>query len=172
MEYIWSGGMCPFYYCFALSSEGNAHSGRSQLSFGKANQTARCRSPSGKELKPSTNSHENETFWKQVFLVPTKPSGGCSLIKILQKCNSQNGRKYLKIFAKEATDKGLISKIYKQLMKLRAFLEAQMVESACSAGAPGSLPGSGRSPGEGNGNPAQYSCWRILWTESLAGYSQ
>jgi len=25
-------------------------------------------------------------------------------------------------------------------------------------GAPGSIPGSGRSPGEGNGNPLQYSC--------------
>ena len=31
-------------------------------------------------------------------------------------------------------------------------------ESACSAGDPGSIPGSGRSPGEGNGNPLQYSC--------------
>ena len=30
--------------------------------------------------------------------------------------------------------------------------------SACSAGDPGSIPGSGRSPGEGNGNPLQYSC--------------
>ena len=30
--------------------------------------------------------------------------------------------------------------------------------SACSAGDPGSVPGSGRSPGEGNGNPLQYSC--------------
>ena len=30
--------------------------------------------------------------------------------------------------------------------------------SACSAGDPGSMPGSGRSPGEGNGNPLQYSC--------------
>ena len=29
--------------------------------------------------------------------------------------------------------------------------------SACSAGDPGSIPGSGRSPGEGNGNPFQYS---------------
>ena len=29
--------------------------------------------------------------------------------------------------------------------------------SACSAGDPGSIPGSGRSPGEGNGNPLQYS---------------
>ena len=30
--------------------------------------------------------------------------------------------------------------------------------SACHAGDPGSIPGSGRSPGEGNGNPLQYSC--------------
>ena len=26
------------------------------------------------------------------------------------------------------------------------------------AGDPGSIPGSGRSPGEGSGNPLQYSC--------------
>ena len=31
-------------------------------------------------------------------------------------------------------------------------------ESACQAGGAGSIPGSGRSPGEGNGNPLQYSC--------------
>ena len=31
-------------------------------------------------------------------------------------------------------------------------------ESACSAGDLGSIPGSGRCPGEGNGNPLQYSC--------------
>ena len=30
--------------------------------------------------------------------------------------------------------------------------------SACHAGDPGLIPGSGRSPGEGNGNPLQYSC--------------
>ena len=30
--------------------------------------------------------------------------------------------------------------------------------SACNAGDPGSIPGSGRYPGEGNGNPLQYSC--------------
>ena len=29
----------------------------------------------------------------------------------------------------------------------------------------GSIPGSGRFPGEGNGNPLQYSCWKIPWTE-------
>ena len=54
----------------------------------------------------------------------------------------------------------------------QASLVAQMVESACKAGYPGSIPGSGRSPEEGNGNPLQYSYmenshgWR-----SLAGYT-
>ena len=31
-------------------------------------------------------------------------------------------------------------------------------ESACNAGDPGSIPGLGRFPGEGNGYPLQYSC--------------
>ena len=34
-------------------------------------------------------------------------------------------------------------------------------ESACNAGDPGSIPGSGRSPGEGIGYPLQYS-WASL----------
>ena len=33
----------------------------------------------------------------------------------------------------------------------------------------GSIPGSGRSPGEGNGNPLQYLAWRIPWTEEPGG---
>ena len=31
-------------------------------------------------------------------------------------------------------------------------------ESACNTGDPGSIPGLGRSPGEGNGYPVQYFC--------------
>ena len=31
-------------------------------------------------------------------------------------------------------------------------------ESACNAGDLGSIPGLGKPPGEGNGNPFQYSC--------------
>ena len=31
-------------------------------------------------------------------------------------------------------------------------------ESACNAGDPASIPGLGRSPGEGNGYPLQYFC--------------
>ena len=35
---------------------------------------------------------------------------------------------------------------------------SEVKASASSAGDPGSIPRSGRSPGEGNGNPLQYSC--------------
>ena len=38
-------------------------------------------------------------------------------------------------------------------------------ESACNAGDPGLIPGSGRSLGEGNGNPLQYSCLENLIEE-------
>jgi len=41
-------------------------------------------------------------------------------------------------------------------------------ESACNVGDPGSIPGSGRSPGEVNGNPFTNSSiltWKNPWTE-------
>ena len=37
--------------------------------------------------------------------------------------------------------------------------------SAYNMGDLGSISGSGRSPGEGNGNPLQKSCWKIPGTE-------
>ena len=44
-------------------------------------------------------------------------------------------------------------------MAFGASLVAQILkESACNAGDPGSIPGSGRPRGEGNSNPLQYSC--------------
>ena len=43
-------------------------------------------------------------------------------------------------------------------------------ESACSARGPGSVPGSGPSPGEGNGYPLQYSCLeKFCGQRSLVG---
>ena len=48
--------------------------------------------------------------------------------------------------------------------------------SACNAGDPGSIPGLGRSPGEGNGNPLRYSCLENAMDgeacrlESMVGY--
>ena len=38
-----------------------------------------------------------------------------------------------------------------------------------NAGDPGSIPGSGRSPGEGTGNPLQYSCLENPGTEDPGG---
>ena len=42
-------------------------------------------------------------------------------------------------------------------------------ESAYDAGDQGSMPSSGRSPGGRNGNPLQYSCWKIPWIEEPGG---
>ena len=50
-------------------------------------------------------------------------------------------------------------------------------ESACSAGDPGSIPRLGRYPGEGNGNPSQYSCLensmdRGAWQATIHGLAE
>ena len=50
-------------------------------------------------------------------------------------------------------------------------------ESACKEGDPGSIPGSGRSPGEGNDNPFQYSCLknpmdRGAWQATVHGVTK
>ena len=49
---------------------------------------------------------------------------------------------------------------------IRASLIAQLVESTCYAGDPGSIPGLGRSPGEGVGYPLQYS-WASLVAQQV-----
>ena len=50
-------------------------------------------------------------------------------------------------------------------------------KSVCNAGDVGSTPGSGRSPGEGNGNPLQYSCLenpmdRGAWRATVPGVTK
>ena len=50
-------------------------------------------------------------------------------------------------------------------------------ESAHNVGDPGSIPGSGRSLGEGNGNPLQYSCLenskdRGVWRATVHGVTK
>ena len=50
-------------------------------------------------------------------------------------------------------------------------------ESACNAGNPGLIPGSGRSPGEGNGNLLQYLCLenpmeRGAWQATVHGVAR
>ena len=49
-------------------------------------------------------------------------------------------------------------------------------KSACNAGDPGWIPGSERSPGEGNGNPLHYSCLENsmvgVWQATVHGISE
>ena len=50
-------------------------------------------------------------------------------------------------------------------------------EPACNAGDPGSIPGSGGSPGEGHGNPLRYSCPENLmdrgaWQATVIGVAK
>jgi len=50
-------------------------------------------------------------------------------------------------------------------------------DSACNSGDPGLIPGLGRSPGEGNGNPLQYSCLensmdRGTWRATVHGVAK
>ena len=60
--------------------------------------------------------------------------------------------------------------LYVYIHKQGAFLIAQLVKNLPdNAGDLGSMPGLGRSPREGNGNPLQYSCREIPWTEEPGG---
>ena len=52
-----------------------------------------------------------------------------------------------------------------------------LVKNTSNAGGPGSIPGSGRSPEVGNGNPLQYSCLenfmgRGIWWATIDGVAE
>ena len=50
------------------------------------------------------------------------------------------------------------------------FLGGSVIKNLpANAGDVGSIPGLGRSPGEGNGNPLQYLAWKVSWTEEPGG---
>ena len=59
--------------------------------------------------------------------------------------SKQNARLYISLYI-------LVGKFYGSEVKV----------PACNAGHLGSIPGSGRSPEEGNDNPLQYSCLENL----------
>ena len=52
----------------------------------------------------------------------------------------------------------VVYKIHLHMCIFLSFGDSGGKESACSAGHPSSILGSGRSPSKGNGNPLQYSC--------------
>ena len=63
-------------------------------------------------------------------------------------------------------------------MPMMGFIGGSVVQNPpANVGVAGSIPGSGRSPGEGNGNPLQYSCLenRIdigAWQATVYGFAK
>ena len=94
------------------------------------------------------------------------PRGGCfsSFFRLevwpwvrLLRCQLSSRDQGHKAFT-QTTEQGKTSP-RKEPLSCEDFLgDSDVKESACSAGDPGSILGSGRSPGKGNGNPLQYSC--------------
>ena len=67
---------------------------------------------------------------------------------------------------------GLLSFIQKKQALVFGFLDGSVVKNLpANAGDTGSIPGWGRSPGEGNGTFSSVLAWRIPWTEEPGGYS-
>ena len=57
-----------------------------------------------------------------------------------------------------------------ETLGLMGFLHSSVgKESACNAGDPASIPGSGRSPGEGDATCSSILAWKIPWTEDSSG---
>ena len=67
---------------------------------------------------------------------------------------------------------------FQRLVQIQGFLgSSDGKESACNAEGLGSIPGLGRSPGEGNGNPLQSSCLdspmdRGAWLSTVHGVAE
>ena len=63
------------------------------------------------------------------------------------------------LYSQEKEDWDLnVAQILNSLLQNSEVGGSEVKTSAHNAGDLGSIPGSGRSPGEGNGNPLQYSC--------------
>ena len=73
------------------------------------------------------------------------------------------------------TEHSYVSRTQIKKQKILCWLSSR--ESACNAGDVTSIPGSGRSHGEGNGNPLQYSCLenpmdRRAWQATVHGVTR
>ena len=88
-------------------------------------------------------SQEGCTFWSPSSISPTLHCQWSPMFSVVFKISSISEMKWYLSFSN---------------ISFGASLVAQTIVSAYNAGDPGSIPGSGRSSGEGNGNPFQYSC--------------
>ena len=83
---------------------------------------------------------------------------GSAIIEIIIKALSHT---FWETLSRNHSDKDYFNNLYYSgvLLKLSEQIgDSDGKESVCSVGDLGLIPGSGRSPGEGNGHPLQYSC--------------
>ena len=91
----------------------------------------------GKIPPPATKGRESEVKGSRL-------PGACTPLSEWLDLRADRAAHYPSLFA------GGLGRGYPGGSEVKAF--------ACNAGDLGLIPGSGRSPGEGNGNPLQYSC--------------
>ena len=77
-------------------------------------------------------------------------------MRIPKRKRGERQRKVEKTFEKTMAENS--KKLAKEIAKKGFSSSSDSKASACNAGDPGSIPRSGRSSGEGNDNPLQYSC--------------
>ena len=105
------------------------------------------------KLDPSAGSHflSHSGAWHSLF-------GMCQALGFLKLTGSQGTQgAHIPAFHGDLSTPANVWLIYLYWGPLRAFLVPQMVKNL-PAVREVSISGSGRSPGEGNGNPCQYSC--------------
>ena len=85
------------------------------------------------------------------------------------------GRSIINYLPRVGRGRSLIFLFNESFIEMRGFPGgSDSKESACNAGVSGVIPGLGRSPGEGNGNPLQYFCLenpmdRGAWRATVPG---
>ena len=86
------------------------------------------------------------------------------IVLLIEELKGQENRSHTHLSSKGRETKkdqgGVITK-----QKLNTYMRDSVVKNPPAKESLGSIPRSGRSPGEGNGNPLQYSSLEIPWTE-------
>ena len=122
---------------------------------------------------PVSVTHLSPCFTLSLFLLPQSSLSSASLMYLVLP-------RFPQIFPGhwQALPEKLTLAKQEQLMSNRGFPGgANGEKSACNVGDLGSIPGSGRSPGEGHGNPLQYSCLenpmdRGAWQATFSGVTK
>ena len=99
---------------------------------------------------PLSMGFSRQEYWSGL---PSPPPGG------LPDPGTEPGSPVLQADSLPSEPRHFVNNV-KQSCNFQGLFGSIVKEIACHAGDPGSIPGSGRSPGKGHGKPLQYSCWK------------